>query len=57
MPDYVICYDEVTEGDIKVAKYYNLPIVLIDTRQYKFNNRFLDTSDSDKYIDASGFYR
>ena len=56
VPDYVMCYDEVTDSDINVAKYYNLPIVLINTKKYKFNNKIIDVSESEKYINGDDYY-
>ena len=56
VPDYVMCYDEVTDIDINVAKYYNLPIVLINTKKYKFNNKTIDVSESEKYINGDDYY-
>lgn len=56
VPDYVMCYDEVTDSDINVAKYYNLPIVLINTKKYKFNNKTIDVSESEKYINGDDYY-
>lgn len=56
VPDYVMCYDEVTDIDINVAKYYNLPIVLINTKKYKFNNKIIDVSESEKYINGDDCY-
>lgn len=56
VPDYVMCYDEVTDIDINVAKYYNLPIVLINTKKYKFNNKIIDVSESEKYINGDDYY-
>ena len=51
-----MCYDEVTDIDINVAKYYNLPIVLINTKKYKFNNKIIDVSESEKYINGDDYY-
>lgn len=56
VPDYIMCYDEVTDIDINVAKYYNLPIVLINTKKYKFNNKIIDVSESEKYINGDDYY-
>lgn len=56
VPDYVMCYDEVTDSNINVAKYYNLPIVLINTKKYKFNNKIIDVSESEKYINGDDYY-
>ena len=49
-PDYVICYDDIKEGDLKVAKNYNLPIVLIDTKKYNFKDGAPSVEEKDKYI-------
>ena len=48
-PDYVICYDDIKEGDLKVAKNYNLPIVLIDTKKYNFKDGAPSVEDEDAY--------
>lgn len=50
MPSYVVCYDYITDGELMIAKNYNIPIVLIDTKKYKFNNAGVMCDDSDKYV-------
>ncbi len=35
LPTYVICYDEIKEGDIFISNYFgNIPLVIIDTKKY-----------------------
>lgn len=35
-PSYVICYDEIKEGDLLVSNYFgNIPLVIINTKSYK----------------------
>lgn len=48
-PDYIVCYDDIKEGDLKVAMNYNLPIVLVDTKKYKFKYGTLPIDEEDKY--------
>lgn len=48
-PDYIVCYDDIKEGDLKVAMNYNLPIVLVDTKKYKFKYGTLSIDEEDKY--------
>ena len=33
-PSYVICYDEIKEGDLSIAKINNIPIILLQTKYY-----------------------
>ena len=51
-PDFIVSYDKITEKEILLAKYMNIPIVLINSKKY---NRKGNVSASlyDKYIDAS----
>ncbi len=49
MPDYVICYNDISIADKEVAKYYNIPIVVIDTNAYNYNNQYVDDSPKEKY--------
>lgn len=55
-PSYVVSYDFVTPGDISVAKKYNIPILLINTKKYKFSENGLDIDDSDKYVENNIFH-
>ena len=41
---------DIKEGDLKVAKNYNLPIVLIDTKKYNFKDGAPSVEEKDKYI-------
>lgn len=50
MPSYVVCYDYIDDGDVLVAKNYNIPIVLINTKKYKFKNDSIVFDDNDTYV-------
>lgn len=50
MPSYVVCYDKITNGDVYTAKLYNLPIVLINTKKYKFGSVGLSVDADDEYV-------
>ena len=54
-PDYVLCYNEISDVDVNVAQYYHLPIVVINTKKYKFSKDTIDTSESNKYVDISNY--
>ena len=41
IPSAVLCYDEITENDKRIANDYQLPIVVIKTEAYKNLNREL----------------
>ncbi len=55
-PSYVVSYDNVMPGDISVARKYNIPILLINTKKYKFSENGLDMDDSDKYVENNTFH-
>lgn len=50
MPSYVVCYDYITDGEVMIAKNYNIPIVLIDTKMYKFDNSGIINDEKDTYV-------
>jgi len=56
-PSYVVCYDEIKEGDLTVAKKLNIPLILIHTEKYNkkinVNKSFID---EDKYISHAENY-
>lgn len=42
-PSYIVCFDDIKEGDIKASKYFNnIPIVLIHTDKYKVSKKKVD---------------
>lgn len=43
-PSCVICYDNITNDDIRISKELHLPIVLINTKSYNQNSSFLELS-------------
>lgn len=48
-PSFVVCYDEIMDGDTLAAKHYNIPIVLINTKKYNFNQNVIDADENDTY--------
>ena len=54
-PEYIVCYDNVKENDLKASKKMNIPIVIIHTEYYKeaINNfsvvDFINDDDTIKY--------
>lgn len=39
-PSYIVCYDEVKEGDIKASQLLgNIPLIVIDTSKYNFKRQ------------------
>lgn len=56
-PDYIVCYDIVTENDIKCAKDLgNIPIIKINTKKYKMNTRYLDFEEKNYVRDINDLY-
>lgn len=38
-PSYVVCYDEIKEGDIRASELLgNIPLVIINTKKYNYKN-------------------
>ena len=54
-PDYVLCYNEISDVDVNVAQYYHLPIVVVNTKKYKFSKDTIDNSESNKYVDINNY--
>ena len=58
-PDFIVAFDFITDKQIEVANYFNLPIVLINSSKYLkksglesiFDNRYLDASEANKIED------
>lgn len=56
-PDYVVCYDVVTENDIMCAKNLgNIPIIKINTKNYKINNGYLDYEEKNYVKNINDLY-
>lgn len=64
-PSYVVTFDSISEGDIAVAKKFNIPIINIDKSKYQKHNNELDknndisdisfdftNSSSDRYVSS-----
>lgn len=52
-PSYVVAFDKIDQGDIDVAKKFNIPIISIDRSKYKedsMNNNQILESDQKTYI-------
>lgn len=43
LPNAIICYDEINDLSIKHAEYFNIPIIVINTRTYKYLNGYTDS--------------
>ena len=41
-PDFIICYDDIYDREIEIAKKYNLEILLLNTKKYKQGNDIID---------------
>lgn len=55
-PSYVVCYDEIKVGDIDASKKLgNIPIVVINTKKYKWNKTNMDFN-SPSYITSAEAY-
>ena len=58
-PDFIVAFDFITDKQMEVANYFNLPIVLINSSKYLkksglesiFDNRYLDASEANKIED------
>ena len=58
-PDFIVAFDFITDKQMEVANYFNLPIVLINSFKYLkksglesiFDNRYLDASEANKIED------
>lgn len=54
-PSYIMCYDEIYDNEIRAAKEYGIPIVLVNTKKYVRNRiRNLDLKPNN-YMDKSNF--
>lgn len=46
-PSYIVCYDEIKEGDIEASKCLdNIPIILINTKKYNQEKTSIDFTDN-----------
>jgi hypothetical protein len=51
-PDFLVCYDEILDEDIKLAKKYKLPIFLIKTMEYSSSKDDYNYHNDDRvYLD------
>ncbi len=48
-PSAVVCYDEITKEEIELAKEYQLPILLINSKKYHQEEGYTDFDDYDTY--------
>lgn len=49
-PSYVVCYDEIKEGDIRASKLLgNIPLVIINTKKYNYKNKNDFSKNNYKY--------
>ena len=60
-PDYLVCFDYVSDSEAKIAKYYNIPIIKINKEKYNIDqnniknksiNALIKDGDSESYIDS-----
>lgn len=49
-PDFLVTYDKISDLQKAVADYYNLPIVVINTKKYKRKNDDNISSDDNNYL-------
>lgn len=50
-PDFIVAFDFITDKQLEVANYFNLPIVLINSSKY-LKNSGLESLNENKYLDA-----
>ena len=50
VPTAIVCFDKIQDKDLVVSFKYNLPIVLINSKKYYYDNGYPDYSDNDTYI-------
>ena len=56
-PDYVVCYDEVTQDDIRCAKKLgNIPIIKINTRCYSMHRSGIDYHENNYVKSVQDLY-
>lgn len=56
-PDYVVCYDIVTENDIRCARNLgNISIIKINTKNYKIDTRPFDYEENNYVRDINDLY-
>ena len=56
-PSYVICYNEIKEGDLSIAKLNNIPIILLQTKYYTQKEpTILYVKNNDNDNEYSGTY-
>lgn len=56
-PDYVVCYDEVTQNDIRCAKKLgNIPIIKINTRCYNIHRGSIDYCENNYVKSVNDLY-
>lgn len=51
-PSYVVCFNEIKDGDLDFSKKYNLPIVLIKENRYNSKKKEMIDIEGDQYIDS-----
>ena len=54
-PDFIICFNDISDMDIKTAKQFDVPIINIDKTMYKnqyVRSNILMGNDGDTYIDS-----
>ncbi len=51
-PDFIVCFDEITDIEAKIAQEMNLKIILINSKKYKKAKGLVNSLD-DRYIDAT----
>ncbi len=48
-PSALVCYNDIRDDQLAIAKEYDIPIVLINTKKYRINNGYTDYNDFDQY--------
>ena len=49
IPTSIVCFDEIKDKDLEVAHKYNLPIVLINSKKYYYDDGYPDFSSDNNY--------
>ena len=57
-PSYVVCYDNIKEGDIRASKLLGgIPLVVINTQKYTYKKEGFISPSEDRYISSFEAYQ
>lgn len=48
MPSAILCFDKINDESIKHAKYFNIPIIVIKTKTYKYLNNYTTSLENNR---------